>query len=116
MGYKYEEVNGLMNAAARAKALSEFRTNPECNVLLLSGVGLCGLNMAFANIVIIVVSFYAVLFAFLCSHSRAGQPVVCSRGPAAHRPCMALSARKTGHRLPSDCPWDIGCILKQHRF
>ncbi|KAH9852795.1 P-loop containing nucleoside triphosphate hydrolase protein, partial [Lenzites betulinus] len=53
-GIHYQEINGLVNTAQRSAALLDFRTNPECNVLLLSGVGMCGLNMAFANIVIIV--------------------------------------------------------------
>ncbi|KAH9848946.1 P-loop containing nucleoside triphosphate hydrolase protein, partial [Lenzites betulinus] len=50
----YQEINGLLGTAQRAAALTEFRTSKSVHVLLLSGVGLCGLNMAFANIVIIV--------------------------------------------------------------
>ena len=36
-------------------ALNTFKTDPDVRVLLLSGVGTSGLNIAFANILVIVV-------------------------------------------------------------
>ena len=49
------EIHGGQNTSQRAQRLTEFRSN-DVPVLLLSNVGTCGLNMAFANVLIIVVS------------------------------------------------------------
>ena len=53
---KFVELNGRSHPAQRAKIIEQFQRNADISVLLLSQVGTCGLNMAFANIVIIVVS------------------------------------------------------------
>lgn len=53
----YEEVTGVgMTAHARAQAMDRFRLGPA-PVLLMSQVASVGLNIAFANIVILVVSY-----------------------------------------------------------
>ncbi|RPD72317.1 hypothetical protein L226DRAFT_467328 [Lentinus tigrinus ALCF2SS1-7] len=53
-GIKYFEVNGKAEAKARTKLLDRFRASKDMFVCLLSNVGMVGLNLAFANIMIIV--------------------------------------------------------------
>ena len=53
-GIKYVEVNGLSSVPTREKALDQFRASTDTHVLLLSNVGACGLNLEFANILIVV--------------------------------------------------------------
>ncbi|RDX39540.1 hypothetical protein OH76DRAFT_1367407, partial [Lentinus brumalis] len=53
-GIKYMEITGKDDVASRAKLLEQFRDSTDTYVCLLSSVGNCGLNLAFANIMIIV--------------------------------------------------------------
>ncbi len=53
-GISFYEVTGEFKPAQRAKILDEFRDSDDTFVCLLSNVGLVGLNLAFANIMIIV--------------------------------------------------------------
>lgn len=46
----------MMPLRQRTKALEDFKRDPDIDVLILSGVGMVGLNVAFANILIILVS------------------------------------------------------------
>lgn len=57
-GVKVVEFNGSMSDKARADALAEFKSEADGTrrVLLLSSVGSTGLNLDFANVLIIVVS------------------------------------------------------------
>ncbi len=57
-GIKYVEINGSKPASVRSKVLDEFRnsTRDGPRVCLLSNVGLTGLNIPQANIVIGLVS------------------------------------------------------------
>ena len=57
----YVEINGSISPTARTKALAKFKNNPDTRVLLLSGVGMVGLNIAFANILIVVVCAFVLL-------------------------------------------------------
>lgn len=50
------EITGSKTVHARTEALRRFKTDQQCRVLILSGVGMVGLNIACANIMIIVVS------------------------------------------------------------
>ena len=52
---EYAELTGSKTPQSRTAALARFRDDPKCNVLILSGVGMVGLNIAFANILIIAV-------------------------------------------------------------
>ena len=54
-GIKFAEIHGSKSVTARMHALNTFKTDPDVRVLLLSGVGTSGLNIAFANILVIVV-------------------------------------------------------------
>lgn len=51
----FVEVNGEVNAKEREHRLRRFRTDPKCRLLLLSGIGITGLNLAIASIMIIFV-------------------------------------------------------------
>ncbi|KAI0348718.1 hypothetical protein OH77DRAFT_1416039, partial [Trametes cingulata] len=53
-GIKHMEINGSLSLQRRAAVLKEFRLSQDTFVLLLSNVGTVGLNIAFANIVIVV--------------------------------------------------------------
>lgn len=49
------ELHGAMTITAREKSLRRFRTDPDCRVLLMSTVGITGLNLAVANILCVFV-------------------------------------------------------------
>ncbi|OSC96198.1 hypothetical protein PYCCODRAFT_1472816, partial [Trametes coccinea BRFM310] len=53
-GIKFLEINSEKTPKQRADTLNTFRLNPEVQVVLMSNVGTVGLNIAFANIVIVV--------------------------------------------------------------
>lgn len=52
------EVNGRKTSAQRAETLKAFRRAPPNVVLVISSVGTTGLNLDFANIMIIAVSYF----------------------------------------------------------
>ncbi|KAI9069960.1 hypothetical protein FKP32DRAFT_1558701 [Trametes sanguinea] len=53
-GVKYMEINSDKTPKQRAETLQAFRLSEDVQVLLMSNVGTVGLNIAFANIVIVV--------------------------------------------------------------
>ena len=54
------EINGKKTAPQRARVLKEFRESPNPAVLIVSNVGIAGLNLDCANILIIAVSWFQV--------------------------------------------------------
>ena len=50
------EINGKKTAPQRARVLREYRESPNPAVLIVSNVGIAGLNLDCANILIIAVS------------------------------------------------------------
>lgn len=64
---EWEEYIGTVPAARRANRLEHFRTSKTCHVLLVSKIGATGLNLAFARVLVIVVSTFTPSFG-ICLH------------------------------------------------
>lgn len=77
-GIEILEFNGSMSEKAKAEALAEFKSEDEGTrrVMLLSSVGTTGLNLDFANVLIIVVSSAGSIGKVFLTHALAGCFVV----------------------------------------
>src|SRR5882762_4168104 len=97
-------MHGKMSFRARVNVLEQFRAGGPGSprVLLMSGIGQVGLNMAFANVMIIAVSpsFCPVLL--ILSDVFLGRPLVCTRGPATDRARLAPPPTEVGTCVPTD--------------
>src|SRR5258705_11777613 len=103
-GIQCTVMHGKMPQRARANVLDQFRTGSPGSprVLRMSSIGQVGLNMAFANVMIIAVSpsFCPVFWIF--SDVFLGRPLVCTGGPATHRAHLAPPSTEVGTRVPTD--------------
>ena len=58
------EINGKITAPQRARVLKAYRESAEPAVLIVSNVGIAGLNLDCANVLIIAVSMFILLFRY----------------------------------------------------
>lgn len=91
-------LNGNMTMEQRREVIETFMDSPDPQVLVLSEVGIAGLNLDCANIIIIVVC-YPDAFYLLCADCDAGCVMVCTRGPAAYWPSVSVPPTQAGSRL-----------------
>jgi hypothetical protein len=99
-GIKAMSITGKHNPRVRAQTLLEFRQSPKSEVLFMSNVGIAGINLDCANIMIILVSNLSLVSISLITATLIGYPLVQAGRHTAHRQVMAKTSSQTGLCLP----------------
>lgn len=102
-GVKFLEVSGNITPSERVKRLKQFRASGRDGerVLILSNVGSVGLNIACANIVIIVVRSLKLYEGALERRTAVGRTLVCAERATAHWARVETPAAEDGAHLPA---------------
>ena len=117
------ELNGSLSMKRQQEALTTFQTSTKHagpHVLILSNVGVVGLNLTCANIMVIIIS----LFSFLVNDAEwqhddaayimTGYHVVSARQQAAEGTDLPLSSAKTSAHLSPHCFTHSWHVSQQH--
>lgn len=102
-GFKPFFLHGKVPAGRREPTVARFRSEPGFAVLVLSGVGITGLNLDCASVLVIVVRtvklFSCIREGLICGMS--GRSLVGTRGRPAAGATAAPAAVEAAHDLPA---------------